>query len=225
MDFEPVLQVLIFDKNAFVRHESRRLLNIISQRNFESLYLEKIRERVYLFGSILGLSETGTENNVHVILSFMNSEESNIKSASLLGLYNLDRKISYEIAYDIIEKSNPISTKKLAGWILSKEGINLKRLRKIYDRTDYWGKRIILGLVDKFVGWSAAGDYLKTLTERNEQLTQIAYNYLRKWDRYTSQLATEQNLEDKEYVLKWYTRAKEMDLDVPDTIPFIFRDR
>lgn len=225
MDFKPALQVLIFDKNAFVRQESRKLLDKISQQNFENLYLEKIKVRVYLFGSILGLSETGTKNNVPLILSFINSEESNIKTAALLGLYNLDKKISEEIAYDIIEKSNPISTKKLAGLILFKEGINLKRLRKIYDRTDYWGKRIILCLVDKFAGWSAAGDYLKTLTERNEQLTQIAYNYLGKWDKYTSQLATEQNPEDKEYVLKWYTRAKEMDLNVPDIIPFIFRDR
>jgi hypothetical protein len=158
------------------------------------------------------------------MLNFLKSDSTKIKTAALIGLFNLDKSTAQEISYQIIEKENPTRIKKVAEFIFSKQGIDHHRLRKIYELTDLSSKKIILRLINNFGGWSAAGDYLKALTENNENLNLYANSLLETWIKYTTRLATTQTDEDKEYVLKWYKKAETMGIYVPKEIPFIFRN-
>lgn len=224
-DYQEILQELIFDTSSAVRYNSRRLLDKVSKQDYSKYYRANLKIQKYLVGSILGLSEVSNKSDIDTIKAFLDSERARVKSAALFGIYNLDKDFATDIAYQIIQDFNPVGTKKVAEMILSKQGIEYNRLRQIYDKTDTIGKKVILRLFNHFSGWSVAGDFLKALTESDDSLKLMAKSFLRNWNLYTIGLATNQKPEDKNYVMSWYNKTKEMGLKVPGDIPFIFGEK
>jgi hypothetical protein len=224
-DFEEILRELIFDTSSTVRYDSRKLLDKIGKQNYITYYKTNLKNHKHLATSILGLSEVSDKSDIETIKPFLNSEKARVKSAALFGIYNLDNDFATNIAYQIIQDINPVSTKKVAEMILSKQGIDYNKLRQIYDKTDTAGKKVILRLFNQFSGWSVAGDFLKALTENDDSLKLMAKSFLRNWNLYTIGLATNQKPEDKDYVMTWYNKTKEMGLKVPGDIPFIFGEK
>jgi len=224
-EFEEILRELIFDTSSTVRYDSRRLLDKIGKQDYSKYYKDNLKKQKHLVGSILGLSEITDKSEIDTIKAFLDSERARVKSAALYGIYNLDKDFATDIAYQIIQDFNPVSTKKVAEMILSKQGIDYNKLRQIYDKTDMIGKKVILRLFNQFSGWSVAGDFLKALTESDDSLILMAKSFLRNWNLYTIGLATNQKPEEKEYVMTWYNKTKEMGLKVPGDIPFIFGEK
>jgi len=224
-EYETVLRALIFDKSTFVRVEARRLLNKICDCEFVKIYQDSISNQKQIIGSILGLSEVSDKSEIPLIEKYLDSDRARIKTASLIGIYNLDSNIGTDKAYQILETENPVSTRRAAESLLAKQGIDFKRLRKLYDLTDSTGKKIILRLFNQFSGWSVAGDFLKALTDNDKKIQLMAIVFLESWNNYTIRLATNQSTEDKDYVLSWYKKTKEMGIKVPGNIPFIFGEK
>lgn len=224
-DYQSVLELLIYDTSTYVRFESRKLLSQIGIWNFNEIYKESITRSENLVGSILGLSEVGNRNDIPVILEFLNSDNVKVKTASLLGVFNLDKDIATEKSYEILSGIHPANTKKAAEFILTKQGVDISRLRKIYDSADLTSKKIILKLINIFSDWSSAGDFIKAMTEDNDNLKHVATVFLESWKRYTMKLYKKQTQEEKDYVLMWYEIAKTKGINITDEIPFIFRQR
>lgn len=224
-NYKEILKELIYDTSSTVRYESRRLLDKVSNQDYKGCYKANIKNQKHLIGSILGLSEVTDKSNIDMIKPFLDSERARVKSAALYGIYKLDNNLAADIAYQIIQDSNPTSTKKVAEMILSNQGIDYVKLRQIYDKTDIVGKKVILRLFNQFSGWSVAGDFLKALTESDDTLRLMAKSFLNNWNLYTIRLAINQKPEDKDYVLTWYNKIKEMGLEVPGNIPFIFGEK
>jgi hypothetical protein len=224
-DYELILRTLIFDNSTSVRVETRRLLSKICDCDFKKIYIESISKKQLIIGSILGLSEVSDKEDISLLLKYFDSDRAMIRTACLIGIYNLDTNIGTEKAYQILETENPVSTKKAAENILAKEGIDFKRLRKLYDLTDSTGKKIILRLYNRFSGWSVAGDFLKALIDKDRKIQLLAKVFLESWNNYTIRLATKQSPEDKDYVLSWYKKTNEMGIQVPKNIPFIFGEK
>ena len=224
-EYETVLRELIFDNSTSVRVEARRLLNKIFNYDFIKIYQEGILNQKQIIGSILGLSEVSDKSKIPFIEKYLDSDKARIKTASLIGIYNLDNNYGTEKAYQILETENPVSTKRAAESLLAKQGIDFKRLRRLYDLTDSTGKKIILRLFNQFSGWSVAGDFLKALTNNDKKIQLMARVFLESWNNYTIRLATNQSPEDKHYVLSWYKKTNEMGIKVPGNIPFIFGEK
>lgn len=224
-EYETVLRDLIFDNSTSVRVEARRLLNKICDCDFVKIYQESISNQKQIIGSILGLSEVSDNSEIPLIEKYLESDRARIRTASLIGVYNLDSNIGTETAYQILETENPISTRRAAESLLAKQGIDFKRLRKLYDQTDSAGKKIILRLFNQFSGWSVAGDFLKALIDNDKKIQLMARVFLESWNNYTIRLATNQSPDDKDYVLSWYKKTKEMGIEVPGNIPFIFGEK
>jgi HEAT repeat protein len=221
-EYETILGDLIFDNSTSVRVEARRLLDKICHCDFIRIYQENLSKQKQIVGSILGLSEVSDKSKIPLILKYLDSDRARIRTASLIGIYNLDSNIGTEKAYQILETENPVSTKRASESLLLKQGIDFKRLRKLYDLT---GKKIILRLFNQFSGWSVSGDYLKALTDKDKKIQLMARVFLESWNNYTISLATRQSQEDKDYVLDWYKKTKEMGIQVPGNIPFIFGEK
>lgn len=224
-DYQSFLELLIYDNSAFVRFESRKLLAQIGTWDFREVYKESISRSENLTGSILGLSEIGNINDIPVILKFLNSDKVKVKTASLIGVYNIDKDIATAKSYEILSGLNPISTKKAAEYVLINQGVDIMRLRQMYDLADFTSKKIILKLINIFGGWSSAGDFIKALTEDNDNLKNVAIAFLESWNRYTMKLFTKQTQEEKDYVLLWYEIAQTKGINLSDEIPFIFGKR
>lgn len=224
-EYETVLRELIFDNSTSVRVEARRLLNKICDCDFIKIYQESLSNKQHVIGSILGLSEVSDKSEIPLIQKYLDSNRARLKTASLIGIYNLDTNTGTEKAYQILETENPVSTRKAAESLLAKQGIDFKRLRKLYDLTDSTGKKIILRLFNQYSDWSVAGDFLKALTDNDKQIQLMARVFLESWNNYTVRLATRQRQEDKDYVLSWYKKTNKMGIQVPENIPFIFGER
>ncbi|MCF8371764.1 MAG: hypothetical protein K9H64_09075 [Bacteroidales bacterium] len=224
-EYETVLRVLIFDGSTSVRFEARRLLTKVCDCDFKKIYQESLSKQKQIIGSILGLSEISDKSEIPLFQKYLDSNRARIRTASLIGIYNLDSNLGTEKAYQILETENPVSTRRAAESLLAKQGIDFKRLRKLYDLTDSTGKKIILRLFNQFSGWSVAGDFLKALTDNDKKIQLMARVFLESWNNYTISLATGQSQEDKDYVLNWYKKTKEMGIQVPGNIPFIFGEK
>jgi len=224
-EYETVLRDLIFDNSTSVRVEARRLLNKICDCDFIKIYQQSLSNQKKIIGSILGLSEVSDKSEIPFFQKYLDSDRARIRTASLIGIYNLDSNIGTETAYQILETKNPISTRRAAESLLAKQGVDFKRLRKLYDLTDSTGKKIILRLFNQFSGWSVAGDFLKALTDKDKKIQLMARVFLESWNNYTISLATNQSPEDKDYVLSWYKKTNEMGIKVPGNIPFIFGEK
>lgn len=222
---QSILESLIYDDSALIRFESRKLLSQISDGDFRELYRQKIFNNKELVPSILGLSEVGCKDDISIICKFLEHDRAKVKNASLMGIYNLDKEMATKLSYRILREKFPTSTKKTAERIFEKQGIVISLLREIYDLTDLTGKIIILRLINKFSGWSSAGDFLKAITEDSNDLKLLASEFLKEWGRYTVRLSTKQTQTDKDYVLKWYNEAKTKGIDVPADLPFIFGNK
>lgn len=224
-DYETVLRDLIFDNSTSVRVDARRLLSKICDCDFVKIYQESLSNQNKIIGSILGLSEVSDKSEIPLFQKYLDSDRARIRTASLIGIYNLDSNIGTETAYQILETENPISTRRAAESLLATQGIDFKRLRKLYDLTDSTGKKIILRLFNQFSGWSVAGDFLKALTDNDKKIQLMARVFLESWNNYTIRLATNQSPEDKDYVLSWYKKTNEKGIKVPGNIPFIFGEK
>ncbi len=224
-EYETILRDLIFDSSTSVRIEARRLLNKISDCDFTKIYQESLSDKKKIIGAILGLSEVADKNKISLIQKYLDSTRAKIRTASLIGVYNLDSNLGIEKAYQILETENAISTRRAAGYLLSKQSINLKRLRNLYDLTDTTGKKIILQFFNRYGGWSVAGDFLKALTDNDKNIQLMGRIFLESWENYSIRLATKQNQEDKDYVLHWYKRTNNMGIKVSENILHIFRNK
>lgn len=223
--FETILGALIFDTSMYIRLEARRILNKMNHYDFVQIYRNNLFHQKNSIGSILGLSEVSDENEIPLIQKYLGSESAKVKTAALIGIYNLDSNIGTELAYKMLENENPISTKRAAEKLLTKQSVDYDRLRVLYDATDTDGKKIILRLFNCFSGWSFAGDFLKALTDEDKKIQTMANVFLTSWLQYTVNLGISQNEEDRTYVLTWYRQAKEMEVKVPENIPFIFGEK
>jgi len=224
-DYQEILENLIYDKSTSVRIEARRLIGKICIIDFIEKYRIGLLKKQLLVGSILGLSEVSDRNEINTLVKYLDSEIPNVRTASLIGIFNLDHEFGLKKAYEILENKNPISIKRAAENILLKQGIDFQRLRILYDITDQIGKVIILRLFNKFRNWSSAGDFLKAIAEKNERIEFIARVFLDSWRGYTIRLGTRPTNEDKEYVLYWYNKANMLGIRVPSDIPFIFGEK
>lgn len=224
-EYETILRTLIFDNSTSVRIEARQLLSKVCDCDFSKIYKESLLNQKQIIGSILGLSEISDKSEIPLFQKYLDSDRARIRTASLIGIYNLDSDIGAEKAYQILETENTVSTRRAAESLLVKQGIDFKRLRKLYDLTDSTGKKIILRLFNRFSGWSVAGDYLKALTDKDKKIQLMARVFLESWNNYTIRLATSQSQEDKDYVLSWYKKINEMGIQVPGNIPFIFGEK
>jgi hypothetical protein len=221
-EFRSILEGLIFDSSLPVRYESRNLLDKIGSYDFYVIYMTNIKDSKKMYGSILGLSEVGSKEDIPFILEYLESDIAKLRTASLTGIYNLDKERALELSYGMIKEPNPISTKKEAERILSKQGVDINRIREIFDVTDTIGKKCILRLINRFCGWSGAGDFLKAMVFGDDELKLMSKEFLKRWELYTMRLGTEQTLADKAYVMEWYNKAKSMGIQVSNNIPFIF---
>lgn len=230
-DFQNEFNRLIFDNSVGLRATSRNLLTKLTEQDYHSRYKEEVLRKPSV-GSILGLSEVGTLDDLEIISSFINSNLAKIKAAVLYAIANLDYKLAKENAFILLnDPSNTV--KKACITIIPKEKFaeDLEKLRVIYSQGSTETKLFTLKLISKYGGWSIAGDFLKGINETDERLKRVSYALLNKWYHYSIKLGTTQSQKDVNYVLTAFDSLTPDLLDkaprdikkILDEIPFIFK--
>lgn len=195
-DYDSAILELSSDESASVRELTRYLLKDKSL-NFAEIYRQRLNQNQKIVGSILGLSEVGTKDDLPTFEKYIQNPSTKIILACLIAIHRIDPTISKQYSLQFLtHPTRRVKSKSIE--ILSSYYDNdvLEKARTIYINGDYEQKKTILRLFNQIGGWSVIGDIIVALTDNNENIQNLAWTFLYKWREkavkiFTTPLATE----------------------------------
>jgi len=179
--FDDIINHLLSDESASVRELSRFLLRI-KVVDFIKLYRERISRNQFLPGSLIGLSEVGTIEDLPIFEKYIISSKSKIVVGCLAAVNKLDPEKATGYSLELLV--NPVKkVRNKAIEILAKNSDSavLKKAREIYGASDFEIKKTILKLYNKIGGWNIVADLLIALADENDNIQNLGWQLLEKW--------------------------------------------
>jgi len=188
--FEDQITVLLSDEAASVRELSRHLLKN-NGIDFAQYYRQSIADKRFLSGSLLGLSETGNEEDLSTFEQYIHSGKNKLVVASLTAInkFSPDSAKNYALAL-LAHGSTKVRNKAVETLAKSNESQILERIRDIYTQGGHEIKRTVLTLFNRIGGWNIIGDLLLALTDENISIQNLAWQLLEKWKLKATRLFT-----------------------------------
>jgi HEAT repeat protein len=173
---------LTSDLSASVRDLARYLLKSLGL-NFTSVYRERIEKSQFTIGSILGLAEVSTLDDVGVLKSHIEAGDDNkVKLACLTGIQKLDLQLAKVIAIKLFPNASNKMRKRCIE-ILSRtwdENV-LAETERMFEGGDVVLKRMILTLYNTVGGWDVLPQLIKATADLDLSVKELAWNFLQKW--------------------------------------------
>ncbi|HEU5167497.1 MAG TPA: HEAT repeat domain-containing protein [Chitinophagaceae bacterium] len=179
--FNEQIIMLLSDEAASVRELSRLLLKD-KGIDLAVLYRQRITNKQFLSGSLLGLSETTNSEDLPIFEQYISSEKSKLVIACLTAInkFNEDKAKQYSLEL-LIHTTKRVRDKAVE--ILAKNTDNkiLEGVRDIYAKGSHDIKKTILKLYNKIGGWKIIADLLLALTDENIIIQDQGWQFLYKW--------------------------------------------
>ena len=203
--FENKISKLLSDEAASVRDLSRHLLKN-KGIDFATLYRERIAHQQFLYGSLLGLFETGNSEDLLIFERYINAEKSKLVVASLTSInkFNSDKAKQYSLEL-LVHPIKKIRSKAVEVLAKSCDIETLQKVRDIYAKGDYHIKKTILKLYNKIGGWNIVGDLLLALVDENVDIQNLGWQLLDKWKAKAIRLFTTPPPKEMERANKIYS--------------------
>jgi HEAT repeat protein len=180
-DIDNKIENLLSDESSTVRELCRLLLKS-KELDFAEIYRERIKQGQFLSGSLTGLSEVGTNDDLQIFEQHINSNKSKIIIGCLTAINKFNPDKAKHHSLELLTHSIKRVRNKAAE-ILAKrcDSDTLQKVRQIYLAGDYEIKKTILKLYNKIGGWSVIGDFLIALTDEDSTIQNIGWQLLDKW--------------------------------------------
>jgi hypothetical protein len=218
-EFDEELIILLSDKAASIRELSRNLLASRGM-NFPQLYRKRINEKKFLSGSILGLSETGSHEDLSTLEQNVRTNNDNIVVACLVAInkFSPDKAKHYALEL-LVHKSKKVRQKAVDIIAKNMDPQVLESVRDIYANGGYDVKKSVLMLFNMWGGYSVIGDLLLALTDENIKIQNLAWQFVEKWKVKAVRLFTTPQNSDLERARQIYSDLKpgQMNLTHPRT--------
>jgi len=189
-DFDNKINNLLSDQSASVRELCRHFLKS-KGFDFAEVYRERIKRGQFLSGSLIGLSEVGTNDDLQIFEQHINSKKSKLIICCLTAInkFNPDKAKHHSLQL-LIHPIKKVRNKVIE--ILAKgcDTATLEKVRQIYSVGDYEIKKTILKLYSRIGGWSVIGDLLISLTDENSNIQNFGWQLLDKWKANATRLFT-----------------------------------
>ncbi len=203
--FDNQICKLLSDEAASVRALSRQLLKnrVI---NFADLYKQRIADRQFLSGSLLGLSETGNSEDLPVFEQYIHSEKSKLIVACLTAVnkFNEDKAKHYSLKL-LVHPIKKVRDKAVEMLTKSSNMETLQMVRDIYATVDYDIKKTILKLYNKIGGWNIVGDLLLAIADENVNIQDLGWQLLNNWKAKAARIFTTPPAAETQRVNKIYS--------------------
>ena len=189
-DFDNQIFALLCDEAASVRELSRHLLKE-NGIDFAALYRQRIGDKKFFSGSLLGLSETGRSEDVPTFERYIHSEKSKLIIACLTAInhFNAERSKQYSLEL-LIHPIKRVRDKAVEIVAKNSDAEALEKARNIYAKGDYIIKKTILKLYNKIGGWNIVGDLLLALADENIHIQNFGWQLLDEWKLKATRLFT-----------------------------------
>jgi HEAT repeat protein len=189
-NFDKKINILLSDDSASVRELCRHLLKP-KNVDFAEIYRERIKKEEFLSGTLIGLSEVGTIEDLPIFERYISSKKSKIIIGCLTAINKLNPDTAKYYSLELLTHSIKRVRNKAAE-ILAKgcDNDTLQKVRQKYLVGDYEIKKTVLKLYNKIGGWNVIGDFLIALTDDNSNIQNIGWQLLDKWKANATRLFT-----------------------------------
>lgn len=179
--YEDVILKLTSDESTSVRDLARYLLKGKSI-DFPKIYRERIQQGISMMGSILGLSETGSKDDLQVFKSLMTSDDVRVKVGCLGAIHRHDRHTAVDYSLDLLShQSGRLRNRCIQIIVLGFNNDALSKVRSLYITGDVSQRRTVLRILNKAGGWNVIGDLMIGVTDPDESVQNMAWSYIMKW--------------------------------------------
>ncbi|KXX71145.1 hypothetical protein [Flammeovirga sp. SJP92] len=181
--FEIIAEKFLSDNSATIRHFARFTLKQ-SNIDFAKFYNDCLQENKQVIGSLNGLAETQGKQYLETVKVFLNDKRIRIKKTAFLAVCKLDEESAYDFALANLD-SQYLGLRNLIIEFLSRIPRQeiLIRAKIIYDKGDYELKKSMLKFFNKVGGWATIPDLMIGTIDQNENIRQLALDYLQNWRR------------------------------------------
>ena len=189
--FNNEIKNLLSDQSAPVREVSRHLLKS-KNADFAEIYRQRINKKQFLSGSLIGLSEVGTDEDLQIFEQHLTSNESKIVIGCLTAINKINPEKSIHHALKLLTHS----IKKVRNTVIEilAKGCDLQTLheiRQIYlAGSNHEIRKTILKLYGKIGGWNIVGDLLIALTDESNDIQNLGWELLARWKTKATSLFT-----------------------------------
>lgn len=172
---------LTSDLSASVRDLTRYLLKT-RELNFGEIYRGRIQDNDDMVGSILGLAEVGTNDDLGLLKTLIESEEKKIRLACLIGIQKLDMQQAQTFALKYFTQE-PKKIRKRCLEILAHTWDQevMLETERFYAGADPILKKMILILYNKVGGWDVLGLLINATSDNDPGVRDLAWSFLQKW--------------------------------------------
>jgi HEAT repeat protein len=188
--FHNQIAELLSDEASSVREISRHMLKD-KGIDFAVLYRQRIAERQFLSGSLLGLSETGNSEDLPTFERYIQTEKSKLIVACLTAInkFNEDKAKQYSLEL-VVHPIKKVRDKAVEILAKNTDTETFQKVRDIYATGNYDIKKTILKLYNKIGGWNIVGDLLLALADENASIQNLGWQLLDKWKAKATRLFT-----------------------------------
>jgi HEAT repeat protein len=189
-DFDARISILLSDEAASVRELCRYLLREKGM-DFAQLYRQRIAHKQFLSGSLPGLSETGSQEDLPTFEQNIQSKNYKLVVGSLIGINKYAPDTAKHYALDLlVHKSGKVRNKAFEILVKNHDGSILESVRGFFAKGDDEIKKTVLKLFNRIGGWNIVGDLLLALTDENVNIQNLAWQLLDKWKSKATRLFT-----------------------------------
>lgn len=179
--FEDIIYQLISDESASVRDLARFLLKGKGYV-FRAIYKERISQKQRLVGSLLGLAETGTEEDLEIFEALITDENAHIKRACLNGIHRFNPSSARRHSLSLLTyPRNKVRNQCIEILAKTWDREVLETVRKLYNHGDSEQKRTALKLYNTVGGWDVIGELILAVADTDLQIQDLAWSFLKRW--------------------------------------------
>lgn len=188
--FELIVKNFLADDSAMIRHFARFTLRE-SDIDFANIYNENLNKHHQIIGSIAGLAELEADQYKDSVKRYLTDNKLKIRRNAFLALCKLDKEAAYEFGLTNLDSTfegiRNISVDYLSG--IPRQEV-LVKAREVYKTGNYELKKSILKLFNRIGGLVAIPDIMYGTIDENENIRQIAFDYLRIWRDNTARMSS-----------------------------------
>lgn len=172
---------LTSDVSASVRDLARYYMRPYAL-DFRSIYKDRIERGDRKIGSILGLAEVGTIDELELLKTHLQTGDPKVKLACLIALQRIDLQQASAFALSLLtDQKDKIRKRCIEILRQAWDGEVMLEAERIYADADITVKKMILRLYNSVGGWDVLSLLIRAVSETDAGTNDLAWHFLQRW--------------------------------------------
>ena len=206
------LRIALLDGHASMREVARQFLTVAAIENVREFYSDVVKrgDPKTLSASIRGIGETGSADDVSLIVGFLSSPTTKIRRAATYAVGRLDVEGQMGRLIGLLSDTMPSVSREALKALLSKARyVSMIELEELFASGEkFHTRRNALTLILHGEKWKKVPALMKACTDKDERISEQARKALKDWSRNYNSSYAEPTREDFERISSTLGKAE-----------------